>query len=197
MGAGKGQLKALPFNCDDQATLTWRQRADLCVELMKTLMRPSEGGFSLADIGCGDQKLRLAIQAHGVHCRYHGYDLSPQGPGVQQFDVENESLPPTHDLAVLLGVVEYLVHVEHAFLRLAGRVPHLIVSHVIRQAGHYTSEQLEKLNWRNHFSEGEIASVLDQNGFVVIRRSMAPDRRTMLFACRSLLFAQDGTGRSG
>lgn len=186
MGTENKLVKALPFNCENQSSSTWRQRADLCAELMKSLLPWSEQGFSLADIGCGDQKLRASIDENGICCRYHGYDLFPQVPGVRQLDVENESLPQSYDLAVMLGVIEYLEDVEQTFQRLSRQASHLIVSHVIRQEeGLYTSQQLAKLNWRNHLSEAEMEAALSNNGFVSVSRAMAPDRRTMLFACRS------------
>lgn len=197
MGVGEGQLTPFPFNCDDQSTTTWKQRADLCAELMTSLMARSKEGFSLADVGCGDEKLRAVIKASGIRCKYHGYDLFPQGREVRQLNVEKEYLPQAYDLGVMLGVIEYLECLEQTLRKLAERVAYLIVSHVIRQNDRYTSEQLNKLKWRNHLSEAEIETVLDRNGFVTVSRSIAPDRRTMLFACRSRMLGAGSPGMAG
>lgn len=174
-----------PFNCDDQETLTWRQRADACVGLLRSIVFPCDGLFSLADIGCGDQKLRDALRMNGVQCRYQGYDLFPQSPEVHCFDVRCDSLPKIHDVAVMLGVIEYLPNLPEILMGLAPQVPYLIVSHVFRQNGLYTAERLAELGWVHHFSEKELDGILTNNGFSVLERCTAPDTRTLLLSCRS------------
>jgi hypothetical protein len=174
-----------PFNCDDQGTLAWRQRADACVALLRSIVSPCDGLLSLADIGCGDQKLRDALRVHGVQCRYQGYDLLPQSLEVHCFDVRRDSLPKIHDIAVMLGVIEYLRNLPEVLMALAPRVPYLIVSHVFRQNGLYTAERLAELGWLHHLSEKELDGILTNSGFSVIERCIAPDTRTLLLSCRS------------
>ena len=182
--AGQGRIHR-PFNCGDQAALAWRQRADACVELLKSLEFPCDRLLSLADVGCGDQKLRHALQSHGVKCRYQGYDLLPQSPEVHCFDVRRDLLPDIHDVAVMLGVIEYVSNLPAVLATLARRVPHVIVSHVFRQNGLYTAEHLAELGWLHHLSEEELGGILENNGFSVIERCTAPDTRTLLLSCRS------------
>ena len=176
------------FNCGDQDTLTWRQRADVCVDLVVKRDRSASSQGSIADIGCGDQKLRVALRARGVTCRYQGYDVLPQDPEVESFDVQRDVLPIGHDLAVLLGVSEYLEDLDGVIGSLARQVPYVIVSHVLRQHDYYSPERLAELGWRNHLSESETHELLGRNGFAVIEARFAPDQRTLVLLCRSARF---------
>ena len=58
--AGQGRIHR-PFNCGDQAALAWRQRADACVELLKSLEFPCDRLLSLADVGQVAPVFRRAI----------------------------------------------------------------------------------------------------------------------------------------
>ena len=176
------------FNCGDQDTLTWRQRAGVCVDLLERLDCAASSQGSIADIGCGDQKLRVALRARGVTCRYQGYDVLPQDPEVESFDVQRDVLPIGHDLAVLLGVSEYLEDLDGVIGSLARQVPYVIVSHVLRQHDYYSPERLAELGWRNHLSESETHELLGRNGFAVIEARFAPDQRTLVLLCRSVRF---------
>lgn len=181
----------LPFNCSDQTNPTWRERAELCAELVQSLALPPGRVFSLADIGCGDRKLRDALRHRGLNCRYDGYDLLPQSPEITRFDLRSDVLPRIYDVVVLLGVIEYLEKVETVFAALAAQAPWLVLSHVIRQDDHYTAARRAELGWRNHFTEAELARTLEGNGLAVVRRGLTSDRRTLLAVCRSLRFAEE------
>ena len=173
------------FNCADQTTPTWRQRADVCAELL-TVLVPARGmPLQLADIGCGDQKLRDSLRARGVSMDYTGYDLLPQTSDVHRFDVRSDLLPRQHDVAVMLGVIEYLQDLPVALGRLARQVPYLVLSHVIRQGDTYTPDMLAKLGWVNHMERSELEAQLARSGYAITAQRMAPDGRTMLFACES------------
>lgn len=178
-----------PFNCNDQSNPTWQERAERCAELVASLDCASEA-FALADIGCGDQKLRQAIQRRGLTCCYQGYDLLPQHGDVVRFDLRSDTLPRQYDVAALLGVVEYLDGVEQVVASLASQVPWVLLSHVIRQDGYYTDARRSELGWRNHFTKDEIFRMLEVNGLTVVHCDMTSDNRTLLMACRSQRFAR-------
>ncbi len=174
------------FNCDDQDNETWLDRARLCVEMLMSLSLAGERVVSIADIGCGDQKLRAVLQAKAVDCRYHGYDLIPQSGEVVPFDVQKDLLPHTCDVAVMLGVLEYLRDAQRALEKLAGRSRYLIVSHVVRQDnGPYTEQEIRRLKWCNHLSRQDVESMLGRTGFRPLQSVWAADRRTMLFVAGS------------
>ncbi len=117
---------------------------------------------------------------------YTGYDLLPQSPETRRFDVRSESLPPGHDVVVMLGVIEYLSDLANALQRLSRCVPHLVLSHVIRQGDTYSPDRLRELGWINHLSARELEDLLADCSYAVEARRTAPDGRTMLFRCMSL-----------
>lgn len=176
-----------PFNCNDQSNPNWQERAERCAELVASLECASRA-FALADIGCGDQKLRQAIRQRGLACRYQGFDLLPQSEDVAQFDLRFDELPRAYDVAALLGIIEYLDGVEQAFASLASRVPWVVLSHVIRQDAYYTDARRAELGWRNHFTKDEIFRMLNVSGLTLVRSEMTSDNRTLLMVCRSRRF---------
>jgi hypothetical protein len=173
------------FNCADQRTPTWQQRAEVAAELLAGVPGRSGAPLVVADIGCGDQKLRAALRARGAAFAYRGYDLLPQAADVERFDVRADALPRPHDVAVLLGVLEYLEDLSSVLARLAAQVQWLLVSHVVRQDGGYSAAQLRALGWHQHLAAGELERLVQHAGAVVIERRTAPDGRTLLWLCRS------------
>lgn len=169
------------FNCGEQRAEPWRQRAAVAAELLARLPAAARGDAVLADIGCGDQKLASALRARGLPISYRGYDLHPQAPEVQPFDVRTHALPARHDVAVLLGVIEYLPDVAAVLARLARQVPALLVSHVVRDGGHYDAARLRELGWQNHLTIAECEALLAGAGMRVVAREHTEDRRTVLF----------------
>lgn len=182
-------LSRKPFNCADQATLTWLQRADMCADLLASIA-PGLGTLSLADVGCGDQKLRDSLSAHGLPFVYSGYDLLPQTPDIRRFDVRHDVLPRGHDVVVMLGVIEYLSGLSNAIGRLARRAPHLVLSHVIRNGDTYSKDKLAELGWINHLTTEELENVLARCGYSITARRLTPDGRTVLVACASRVHAE-------
>jgi len=187
----------MPFNCNDQTNHTWHERAELCAELLASLDDRPGQGFSLADIGCGDQKLREALRRKGLMCRYQGYDILPQHQDVVRLDVQSEDLPSKYDIVVLLGVVEYLEHLEDVFASLALQARWVLLSHVVRQGDYYTEARRAELGWRNHLTKDQITRLLDRSGLAIVRSDMTSDDRTLLMVCRSLRFTEGSAAASG
>ena len=175
-----------PYNCNEQGTRTWHERAELCAELVASLYHHSSQPFSLADIGCGDQKLRDALRRKGLACRYQGYDILPGSQEVARLDVQSETLPFTYDVVVMLGVVEYLEKAEPVFASLALQARWLLLSHVVRQGEYYSEARRAELGWRNHLTRDMITGMLENSGLAVVRDQMTSDNRTLLIVCRSL-----------
>ncbi|MBK8101488.1 MAG: methyltransferase domain-containing protein [Planctomycetes bacterium] len=169
------------FNCGEQSAEPWLQRAAVAADLLASLPVTARADAVLADIGCGDQKLERALRARGLPIRYRGYDLHPQASAVQRFDLATQELPGRHDVAVLLGVIEYLPAVADVVARLARQVPALLVSHVVRDGGHYDAARLRELGWQNHLTSAECEAMLADAGLRVFARRHTADRRTVLF----------------
>ena len=173
------------FNCVDQARTTWLERADVCADILSTLAAECRRELSVADVGCGDQKLREALRARGVRVRYTGFDLVPQSAEVQSFDVRHDRFTNEHDVIVMLGVIEYLDGLHAVLERLSVQATHLVLSHVVRRDEHYTSAMLSRLGWINHLSDNELSTILNNSGYVIAAQRLTPDGRTVVLACVS------------
>lgn len=173
------------FNCVDQPRTTWRERVDVCAEILATLAAEDRRELSVADVGCGDQKLREAVHARGVRVRYAGFDLVPQSAEVQRCDVRRDRFTKARDVIVMLGVIEDLDGLPAALERLSVHAGHLVLSHVVRRGDQYTLAMLSRLGWINHLSENELASVLADSGRTITTQRLTPDGRTVVLACVS------------
>lgn len=173
------------FNCNDQASITWVQRAIVCASFVESLSSEVNFPITLADIGCGDQKLRGVLAQTGLEFAYHGFDLIPQSNEVTLLDIACSDLPRQFDFGIMLGVTEYLRNLSGVFSRLAHSVHFLVVSHVIRQGATYGSEQLRELKWVNHQSDSELLLLLGDAGFEVISQQLTPDERSLVVLCKS------------
>src|SRR4029079_19123953 len=114
------------------------------------------------------------------------YDLKPQSSDVQAIDIER-GLPATPaDVAVVLGVIEYLSDPAAVLKRLGSHTRAVLVSHVTRAGGKYSRRQLQELEWQNHMSAAEFELLLAAAGWTVkARRKTANDRTELWLAVRS------------
>jgi hypothetical protein len=159
----------LPFNCGDQEDPSWDERAD---EAVRLLARDLDGasapaGVDVADLGCGNQRLRGALEA-GLRrsVRYRGYDLHPQSPEVARLDVERGLPSGPFDAVFCLGLLEYLSDVD-AFARglrqIAARV---VVSYVVADGSErLTPAEREARGWRSHLTRTELEQRFRRAGF--------------------------------
>lgn len=174
-----------PFNCGDQHLASWRQRAATAAQLLAGVPELRAPGASVADIGCGDGKLREALRAAAIPAAWRGYDLHPQAADVQAFDVQRDTLPTGHTVAVLLGVVEYLPDLPRVLTGLAAAVPFVLLSHVQRDPERYPPARLRELGWCNHLATADVDALLRRAGFGLRAQSTTPDGRTqVLLAAR-------------
>jgi hypothetical protein len=174
---------AAGFNCGDQKTPTWHERAEVAAELLAGARELAQPGATVADIGCGDGKLRDALRGRGLTAAWCGYDLRPQLPEVVAFDVVRDTLPPGHAAAVLLGVVEYLADPTAVLAMLAREVPVLVVSHVLRDPATYPPARLAELGWNDLVDEEGFAAVLAASGWRTVAKRRTPDGRALVWSC--------------
>lgn len=161
----------------------------VAANLIRNIKLQNKYPLSIADIGCGDQKLRGALLTQGVDCHYCGYDLLPQSSEVMPFDVRTDALPHKHDVLVMLGVIEYLEALPSVLTSLARQAPYLVVSHVIRQDDTYSPQKCAELGWLNHLSQNEIEQLLGASGFIVQEHLLDAKGTTILFSCKSIVYA--------
>jgi hypothetical protein len=183
---GQGQeVKRQRFNFEHQRSPSWVDRAEKCVELLGQIAC-SDAPLAVADVGCGDRKLRDVACRKGLALRYSGYDLYPQSDGIEQFDIEREKVPKPADVVVLLGVIEYLADPGRALRNAADCASHLVLSHVVRDGGNYLPGQLAKLGWLNHFYKSEIETLLSNHGWTVRAVCNTANKKTWLWLAQRM-----------
>lgn len=176
------------FNCGDQALPPWWERAELCANYLGRVSRLLGRPVDVADIGCGDQKLKIALSRLGVMGKYRGYDLLPQSDDVTRFDVREDELPSGGDAIVMLGVLEYIDNIDDVLSRAAQSAPYLLISHVVKNGGHYSEEQLKALGWVTHLSEFELGGKLGLYGFSFQEYKLIDENKTLVVLCKSERF---------
>lgn len=169
------------YNLVDQRDRGWSERAEACAALMARLLPPRA---SIADIGCGDCKLRSALAASGPGWRYAGFDLLPQSDDVALFDVRRDALPGRFDAAVLLGVTEYLDDITAAIRRLGESCEWLFASHVLASGRSPSPARLAELGWISHLDGAGFTMAVRAAGFDVQGEQITPDGRTLIVAAR-------------
>lgn len=161
-------------------------RAENAVALIQAIDENANKSLTVCDIGCGDMKLRRFLMAALPAATYRGFDLVPQNADVIPWDIRKDSLPMQCDVAVMLGVIEYIEDVPEVLRRLSVQARHLVVSYVISDYSSYTPEKLRDLGWLHHQSKAEFIKILTDSGFQVERTELADNRLTVLALCHSL-----------
>lgn len=169
------------FNTENQALASWLDRAERCADLIQAVRIPGEA--DLADIGCGDEKLRGALERRGLTVNYQGFDVRPQAESVIPFDADREDLPRPFHLVAALGLIEYLNALPAFLRRMRRSCSHLALSHVASDLSYYSPADLERLGWRNHLSRGEVEELLGDAEFRVVGTRLTADRKTQIWMC--------------
>ncbi len=120
--------------------------------------------------------------------KYRGYDLLPQSDDVTRFDVREDELPSGGDAIVMLGVLEYIDNIDDVLSRAAQSAPYLLISHVVKNGGHYSEEQLKALGWVTHLSEFELGGKLGLYGFSFQEYKLIDENKTLVVLCKSERF---------
>lgn len=179
-------LKNERFNCHDQEQPSWLDRAERAVGLIRPIAVSAGSPVTIADIGCGDMKLRQLLEAGGLIFDYRGYDLVPQSTDVTQLDISAEVLPQAPDIAIMLGIAEYLGDLGAVFKRLAEQTNILLVSYVVSDYSTYTPHKLHELGWAHHLSRQAFGALLEANSFRIEAFDITANGRTVLWLCRSI-----------
>lgn len=163
-----------PFNLRTQWRSHWMGRASIAAELIR---RHVPLGSEIADLGCGDQKLRKALNKYP--CKYRGYDLIPQSDNVVRLDLTTEPFPEA-DVTVLLGVLEY-IPVLSALRKV--RSPILVVSHLYPDEGAFPLAVIREKGWSNVLPKAKFEALLDEAHFRVLECAKA-DRQHVWIAAK-------------
>jgi hypothetical protein len=173
------------FNCDTPNSRSWHERAALAGHLLDVAFPEGNRALRLFDLGCGDTKLRTLLAAEGRRVDYVGYDLLPQSPDVSPLDLARDDIPGSADVAVVLGVFEYLPDTVAALTRIRRCAPWLIVSHAATDVRKMKPRRAKKLNWQTYVSTTEFERRLDMAGYQVVDRRITPDSKTCVWLCQA------------
>lgn len=178
---------AVPAPChgEDQGRPAWLDRADKAAALVASAIADLHPGARLArvaDIGCGDRQLLRALARRGIACRYQGYDRLPQAPDVVRLDIGASALPEGSDVAVLLGVSEYLPALDAVLARLVEQVAALVISHTVAEPAR--SEPPPRApGWVEHLTRARFEQVLAVAGWKPLESVLTEDRKTVIWRC--------------
>lgn len=175
--------RLLAFNCQDQDTPIWIERAKIAVELVASIEALPDR-ISVADIGCGDMKLKAMLEKVFSHLEYRGYDLVPQSEHVQKLDVEADPLS-TSDVVTMLGVGEYLSDLERTLDKVSNSCRWLVISHSINDNFKRSAAELQKLNWKRHLSSRQFSSSIESSGFHILDGKPTTNGKVMIWLCKS------------
>lgn len=172
------------FNLREQGSRGWRDRARIAATMIAALPDARKKELKIADVGCGDQKLREEIRTLIPAVHYHGFDLLPQSPEVAKLDISSQPLGARFDVAVLLGVLEYVDDVPSILRSLRQDCRYLIVSHSASDFRKNPRRSKRKLGWKTLMSEKAFALSLENAGFEIRERRLTPNRKTVIWACQ-------------
>jgi glycosyltransferase involved in cell wall biosynthesis len=176
------RLKSAQPIVEDTAPAALQERADQAAQLVIELLEGQTFSRRVADIGCGDCRLREALARLGTACEYRGYDRRPQSADVTAFDPSNERLPQPCDVAVMLGVSESLLSLTEALARLRLDAEALVISHTLGDRPR-SAEELQRLGWHNYLSRPEFEKQLAQAGWLAQLPLSSDGGRTLIWAC--------------
>lgn len=174
---------ARPFNLHEQCARGWAERAEVCAGLVARLVERAGRRLKLSDLGCGDTKLRQVLTARGVDVDYAGFDLLPQHPEVRLLDLTRDDPPPGADIAVMLGVGEYLPNLAQVLQKVAASSRWLVFTHVLRGKTPISAKRLAELGWTNHLDAPALEALVARAGLEVIERRLTSNRRTVVLLC--------------
>jgi len=180
----RGKPVSNRFNLHEQDHEMWKDRARIAAEMIAALPDAGKAELKIADIGCGDQKLREEIRTLVPAVSYHGFDLLPQSPEVAKFDISRQPLGARFDVAVLLGVLEYVADVPGALRSLRQDCRYLIVSHSVSDFRKNPRRSKRKLGWKTLMSESDFTACLEEASFVIRECRPTSNQRTVIWACQ-------------
>ena len=181
----KGLLRRLrrhPFNCETQQGEKWLARAQIAADLVASV---ATGPISVADLGCGDRKMKAALEDAGLEVDYHGFDLMPQSESVERLDIQHDPMPGPFDVALLLGVLEYVPDVVSVLRRVHRTAPVLVVSHLRGDDAYFTARLARRQKWRTVLERRNFESHLAEAGWSIAETRLTPDQLTILWLCRA------------
>jgi hypothetical protein len=146
-------------------------------------------GSRVIEFGAGNRNLERCLDPS---CTYVASDIVDRGPGTIVCNLNVRPLPDlgagVYDVAVLLGVLEYLRDVPSVLDWLAKHVSTCVLSYVCAEANRYSlrgmRETVSRLHagWMNNYRDNEIRSLFGERGFVLLQEESFDGNRLFVFS---------------
>jgi hypothetical protein len=169
----EGLLRALDprrrYNCRQQDSPIWEERAEQAVALLATspVGTASGGRLQIGDFGAGNQRLLPILDRElDAPFDYHAYDLHPQVTEVRRIDLEREMPNRVFDAVFCLGLLEYLRDEALFVSRLRRTCRYAVVSYVLSDApASVPPHERRKRGWLNDYTRSGLEQLFRSKGF--------------------------------
>jgi hypothetical protein len=161
---------------------SWESRTELAAGLIPNHSRVIEFGAAK----------RVLEKFLDPSCTYTASDLVDRGPGTIVCDLNERPLPElgadAYDVAVIMGVLEYVRDVPSMLDWLTRHVPLCVLSYACTKAndnplrGRF--ETIGRLNhgWMNSYCADELRALFGERGFALQRDALWKDQRLFVFS---------------
>ena len=157
------------YNCEKQSE--WDDRAETALALLtnhRDAWRPDpQHPAKVADFGAGNERLRPMFESRFAdEVKYYPYDLHPQMPTTQRLNV-SQGLPDNNfDVAICLGLLEYLSSIPHLARALRSTCRVALISYVTSDSAvAIPRDDRVRQGWTTHLKAGEIERIFTEAGF--------------------------------
>jgi hypothetical protein len=163
---------------------SWEPRTEKAAALIPNHSR-------VIEFGAGNRILERYLDPS---CTYVPSDLVDRGPGTILCDLNERPLPDlganVYDVAVLMGVLEYLRDVPSVLDWLARHVQVCVLGYACAKANRYPLRGMWETvvrptsGWMNNYREGDLRSLFRERGFVSVREESWKNQRVFVFSQR-------------
>lgn len=164
----------------------WDSRSKLVAALVPNNSR-------VIEFGAGRRVLEQYLDSS---CSYVPSDIVDRGPGTIVFDLNERPLPDlgvdVYDVAVLIGVLEYLRELPEIVDWLAKYVAVCVVTYACATTtGHSPRALFERFTrvrhgWVNNYREDQLRAIFRERGFEIVQDEKWEKQRIFVFTQRSL-----------
>lgn len=164
---------------------SWEPRTKRAAELVPIHSR-------VIEFGAGQRRLEKHLHSS---CTYVPSDVIDRGPGTIVCDLNERPLPNlrtgVYDVAVILGVFEYLHNVPEVIDWLAKQVRVCVLSYVCMEVNRFSLRGVRQAlgrrlgtRWMNNYSEDQLRSLFQERGFEQLSVETCIGNRLFVFAQR-------------
>jgi hypothetical protein len=146
------------------------------------------------EFGAGNRVLERHLDQS---CSYTASDIVDRGPGTIVCDLNSRPLPNlgvgAYDVAVCMGVLEYMRDMPSVLDWLTDLVPTCVLSYAYARGARYSPRRALgvagrlKAGWLNSYREDEIRSLFNERGFTQLHEESWENQRLFVFSRRSPL----------